>query len=167
MSRSEAGSPVGLPVLEKKGCLALLITPGSQRIPEGGDVHDGNALDLSETQEVMVGRHKACRMTFHGTVEKFIVVRIAAPADVNRRRHALPLPSKEQDQSAGLNDRELQLAENLRPLQNAFDFVQGGFREQQLKLSVKPCFENLYSEAFVAGNGAAQEYLRIKDDAHV
>ena len=52
-------------------------------------------------------------------------------------------------------------------MQDSFDFVQDGFREQQVKPRVEPRFVDLCGEAIVGHHGATQEDLRIKNDAHV
>jgi hypothetical protein len=75
--------------------------------PEGWDVHDGNTLDVSEAEQVVIGRYEARGLTRYGTFQKFVVVWISAHLDAHDRFHKLPSSADEQHQGTAFGRGEL------------------------------------------------------------
>ncbi|MDR4471030.1 MAG: hypothetical protein MRJ68_22505 [Nitrospira sp.] len=94
-----------------------VVQMGAQCGPEGWDVHDGNTLNVSENEKIVVGRDEACGMPCHSTFQKFVIVWISAPLDAHNRYHKLPSSTDEQNQGASLGCGEAQLSQDLRTLQ--------------------------------------------------
>jgi hypothetical protein len=80
---------------------------GTQHGPEGRNIEDGDALNVSETEKIVIGRHEACGMTRHGAFQEFVVVWISASADAHCGRHKQPSSTDQKSQCASLGRGEM------------------------------------------------------------
>lgn len=137
---------------------------GGERLPEGGDGEDRNAVHLAQAQEVGVGADDAVGAAGDSALEELVVGGIAAEAEDDVGLDE-PGPAPESDEhGAGLPRGDAELAQDVGPRGDGVDLGQDRLGDEQDELVGAPGLVDARGEALGAGEGAPQEDLRVKND---